>query len=346
MFITLLCLCSCLKDKCEESSEEPSITWKMSPPLPVSVKFPSAAASKDYLYAMAKNITKMKSNNEGDMIYQFRLGTRKWKLMSRFPQALKSFALACDQDHLYVTGGNKSEVTCDDESGAVREVLTWNYETDEWDNSKVPSMIYPRFCHGSTTYIRYLVVAGGIKADNTIEIIDTTQKQQTWFEVTTLPINMVWPYIVISGKHVYFGLGCTNNYKEPSNYICALPREDLETAQEEKKPIDFDKWEEYPPPPLQSSALASSKDMLITIGGTPEQGPEKYHKTSQSSCYYLSPKDKKWRKFSEMKIKRSSPCIAYHGNMIYVLGGWITSEKGSANERQFTYSSEVQKGEL
>ena len=330
-----------MKVESEEPSEKPSITWKMSPPLPDNVKFPSAAANEDYLYVMAKGNTKKNYNIEGDKIYQLQFGTCKWLLMPEFKQALKCFTLACDQDHLYVTGGNKSE----DDSGATKEVLTWNYETDGWDNSKVPPMNYPRFCHGATTFNRYLVVAGGIKA-NTIEIINTTQKQQTWFEVTTLPINMVWPYIVVSGKKVYFGLGCTNSYKEPSNRICALPREDLEAVQVEKETIAFDKWDEYPPPPLQSSALAISKDTLIAVGGTIEQEQGKYPLTARSTCYYLSPKDKKWRKFSELKMKRSSPRIVYHDNMIYVLGGWTRLEEGSGSERQITYSSAVEKGEL
>ena len=327
----------------------------MSPPLPESVKFPSAAANKDYLYVMAKGNTKKKSwtNKEGDKIYQLRFGSCKWEEMPEFTRALKSFALACDQDHLYVTGGNKPEViSFEDDSGAVSEVITWNYEMDEWDSSKVPSMNNPRFCHGAATFSRYLVVAGGINADNTIEIIDTTQKQQKWFEVTTLPVNMVWPYIVISdsGKKAYFGLSCTENYKESNNYIHALRREDLETAAKEKKSIDFDKWHEFniPPPPLQSSALTVSKDTLIAVGGTPKQETEKLPLTSHSSCYYLSPEDNKWRKLSELKIKRSSPRIVCRDNMIYVLGGWIRVEEGTASrsERQITYSSAVEKGEL
>ena len=339
-----------MKDESEKASEKPpSITWKPAPPLDVSVKFPSAAANKDYLYVMAKSNTKKKTKNEGDKIYQLKLDSSEWELMPEFRQALKSFALACDQDHLYVTGGNKSEVPFKDDSGATSEVLTWKSKKGRWDNRKVPSMNYQQFCHGATTFSRYLVVAGGIKAKNTIEIIDTTKKQQTWFEVTKLPINMVWPYIAISGKKVYFGLGCTENYKESSNNIYGLHREDLETAEEEKISIAFDKWDEFsniPAPPLQSSALAISKDTLIAVGGTPEQELRKYPLNSQSSCYYLSPKDNKWRKFSHMRIERSSPCIANHGNMLYVLGGWMRVEEGSESERQITYSSAVERGEL
>ena len=334
-----------MKDGSKEPNEKPSITWKLAPPLPFSIKFPSTAANKDYLYVMAKSSTERKCKNEGDEIYQLKFGTYKWELMPTFTEALKSFALACDQDRLYVTGGNTSEVPIIDDSGATSEVLIWKNEKGEWDNSEVPSMNHPRFCHGATTFNRYMVVAGGI-AENTIEIIETTQKQPTWFEVTTLPINMVWPYIAISGKKAYFGLGCTENYKESNNYICALPREDLETAHAQEESIDFDTWEEYPPPPLQSSALAICKDSLIAVGGITEQEPVKYPLTSQTTCYYLSPKDKKWRKFSEMKMKRSSPCIVYHGNMIYVLGGWIKVEEGSRSERPITYSSAVEKGEL
>ena len=336
-----------MKDESEIPSEKPSITWKPVPPLDIRVKCPSAAANEDSLYVMTKSSTMKRYNNEGDKIYQLQFGASKWELMPKFKQALKSFALACDQDHLYVTDGNKSEVTLDDDPGATSEVLTWNNETDGWDNSNVPSMNYPRICHGSTTYAKYLVVAGGIET-STIEIIDTTQEQQKWFEVTTLPRNMVWPYIVISAKNVYFGLGCTDTYKVSSNCICALPRKDLESAEAGKKPIGFEKWDEVdvPSPPLQRSALAISKDTLITVGGTTEPEPGKYPLTSQNSCYYLSPKDKKWRKFSEMKNRRSSPCTAYHGNMFYVLGGWITLEEGSRSEPQPTYSTAVEKGEI
>lgn len=332
-----------------------SFSWKMCPALPVSTKHASAAVNKDYLFVMSKANSKssksLRTESEGDVIYSLPLGTQKWVKMKEFPKPLKSFAVSCDDNYLYVTGGNKCAegllATLRGDNGGTNEVLACTSPEDEWDNSIIPEMNNARFCHGANFLNPYLIVAGGFSSDNTIEIINTAKKGQTWFEVGTLPIHMVWPYVTGSHSTVYIGLGCTENYKEPSDIIIGLPRSDLEDLATKDKHPDFENREEIPPPPLQCSALATKNTILIAIGGHVRENERKYPVQSENTCYYFCASDKKWRimEKSSLTMKRSNPCIASDSN-IYVIGGWMKLENMDKNEPSITYCSAVERGLL
>jgi hypothetical protein len=332
-----------------------SVSWQMCPALPVSTKYASAAVNKDYLFVMSKGNSKSskgyRTKSECDIIYSLQLGTQKWVKMKEFQKPLKSFAVSCDNNYLYVTGGNKcAEMSflSDDDEGGTNEVLACTSPEDEWDDSIIPKMNNARFCHGANFLDPYLIVAGGFGSDNTIEIINTAKKGQTWFEVGTLPIHMVWPYVTGSHSTVYIGLGCTENYKEPSDIIIGLPRSDLEALATKDKHPDFDNREEIPPPPLQCSALATKNTILIAIGGHVRENERKYPVQSENTCYYFCASDKKWRimEKSSLTMKRSNPCITSDSNNIYVIGGWMKLENMDKNEPSITYCSAVERGLL
>ena len=247
-------------------------------------------------------------------VYKLLLDTLQWLTLPLPQHRVMFFTLAGCGGSVHMLGGLYSPLTkpqgAKHESGSV---LTFDeHAACPWVE-KLPPMSTPRHSANAVSIGSYIVIAGGELGDkrlSSVEVIDTSVEQPSWYNVGVLPEPMHGPRMVVWQDKLVVGLGIVIDFFVRRMYtipLSKLLKKDL--------PITESVWNKLPEAPLKRSALAVLCEQLVTIGGSDSE------KTPQASCTVFDPRKKCWNEFSQVAVQRALPAAVSTDQGIFVIGG-------------------------
>ena len=303
----------------------PSIKWTPGTPLPVKMFMTSAVAINKAVY-IGGGYNSSSSQPLTD-IYRLDTETGAWVIIPRRdPEHTTSgFAIAGYKERLLVIGGEYS--TAKKGTNVSDKVLTLDVSSlsGKWSSKMVHSLNTPRYIPEATTYLDYLVVAGGKGVDDepvpTMEIINLEHNKKPW--TVTIPIRSdVRPQLLVFKDKFIIG----SNTRESREYMsvksiqCGELFDYLKLTDKQKKKREL-AWESNPPQ-RRGAAIFTTNEELMAVGGIRQQ----------SYCYVYNDTNMVWEnklpRPDTIRPRERAAAVPLGEDMVIVLGGREEHQSG------------------
>ena len=199
------------------------------------------------------------------------------------------------------------------------KIRVWDSDSKQW-TEPYPPILTGRKEMGCTSYLHYLIIAGGdmagkFQSANSVEILDTKSGQ--WFKAPPMPYNGNRFRSVIIGKYLYI-LYIYQGVVSLSKSLLRVSLPTLISHTLQGKNHDTSVWEKMPDVPLNYSTLFSIGNMLLTAGGDSGTLTVK----SSADIYLFNPHTNEWVKIGELPESRlTCTCTVLPSGKLLVAGG-------------------------
>ena len=247
----------------------------------------------------------------------------KWRAL---PEQQHGSAIAVVNDHITLIGGR------DVSTGKVTNTLsTWYEEEGQW-KQVLPPMPTGRFCPAVISYDKFLLVTGGVAADNftllnTTDVLDLTTMKWTAPQGLSLPIPLWRHHVTLCGENLYLvGAGVTVCPVQSSEHFTSqawrVKWSDVkQTAAPQHSLPQKGVWTRIADPPTLLPTAVSCGGTLYTVGGATRDW-----KLISTVYTYITARNQ-WVSVGDMRVGRAWHCaVPLSSTSMFVAGGQVLNE--------------------
>ena len=263
-----------------------------------------------------------------DYVYVYDINGNQWDRLP--PPGQYQGTLVVINSKLTVIGGVDSTT-----GKRTNKVTTYNY--NNW-NDFYPNMIKARNLPGAVIYFDYVIVVGGVIADETfsddIELLNYKQSSHWIIARMKFPEPMRSPSLTVSNNQLYIvgysrATGRTSRACKLSIDIITSPADQLTSNH----------WTKLPPAPHCYTAIIPNTSPPVIIGG------DDIHYVPTADIKMLDVPNNSWKKIASLTSPRSSTAVVpINLDSILVIGG-NTGGRGIAEAKKHSITR-VEKGSV
>ena len=194
----------------------------------------------------------------------------------------------------------------------TNKVSTFDHIKQSWV-SYYPDLLSARSLPGVVTHMEYVIVAGGVRGDNTpvelsdIEILDWVEKSQ-WKTVSIkLPVPMYNIILTVCNEHLFIA------YKRSDKHVYGFPVEEITNSTEQQRHIPTE-WVKLSQTAHQCSTLVTGLPSLVMAGGEAAADIMMYDRSARQ-----------WKKIDSLSFARSKAAVTVINNTAILVAGGQTS---------------------